>query len=170
MHLPVLLIREGGRGFPGKLGNSRYIQSVFNWNECSMQFAICAFVMQNAFQHSSAPHMIECTFIVEIIKLKMYFATTNAVLNHDSICVRWLNTNVLWKLYYASRLVQSMKWHLRITVKLFNQALLGVQVLSRKEECTKAINSIPVRSSPLLIQFADWLNSVQSATHFTLEI
>ena len=114
--------------------------------------------------------MIEYTFIVEIIKPKMSFATTNAVLNHDSICVRWLNTNVLWKSFYAFRLVQSMKWHLRKTVKLFNQALLGVQVLSRKEECTKAINSIPVRSSPLLIQFADWLNAVQSATYFTLEI
>ena len=114
-----------------------------------MQFAICAFVMQNSFQYSSAPHMIEYTFIVEIIKPKMSFATTNAVLNHDSICVRWLNTNVLLKLYYASRLVQSMKRHLRLTVKLLNQALLGVQVHSRKEECTKENNSIPVRSSPL---------------------
>ena len=128
-----------------------------------------AFVVQNASQHSSAPHLIECTFIEEIIKLKMYFATTNAVLNHDSICVRWLNTNILWKLYYAVRLVQSMKWYLRKTVKLLNQAL-GVQVHSRKEECTKENNSILVRSSPLLIQFADWLNPVQSATHFTLEI
>ena len=63
-----------------------------------------------------------------------------------------------------------MKWHLRKTVKRFNQALLGVQVHSTKKECTKENNSIPVRSSPLSIQFTDWLNAAESATYFTLEI
>ena len=46
--------------------------------------------------------MIEYTFIVEIIKPKMSFATTNAVLNHNSICARWLDVKVLWKLYYTA--------------------------------------------------------------------